>query len=173
MKWIVEHHSDSCPWVPCCQNEDVTLGLHLKLLLQAAPLIADLNTHTTVKSVMSRHPHSVYMRVILIKLTRIRAVISEKQHPGGDFMPWFVMHYTSARFCFCHVADVTQCLCFWVAFLELLAMTQQSHDSRRGPVCKGIRNFSLYSRFSSELMTLNATGASCSMSHDAFDFMEF
>lgn len=49
MKWIVEHHSDSCPRVPCCQNEDVTLGLHLKLLLPAALLIATVNTMTVGK----------------------------------------------------------------------------------------------------------------------------
>lgn len=101
-------------------------------------------------------------------LSRIRAVISRTWNPESDIVLWFVMHYTSAGSCFCHVADVTQCLCFWGAFLELLSMTQQSRDCRGGPVCKRVRKFGLYSRLSLEMMTLSVTGKSCNTSHDAF-----
>lgn len=74
MKWIAEHHSDSCPWVPCCQPlwEGVTLWLHSKLLLQTDLTVANGNIWHWA-NVTSRHPCSLCMHMTVIVLINISA----------------------------------------------------------------------------------------------------
>lgn len=152
MKWIVEHHSDSCPWVPRCQNEDVTLGLHLTLLLQEALLATNL----TVKNVMSRH---------LLSLSHAGWFwwINTDYHSSMMEMDTREWHHAAScdalhpcKVLFGHVADVTMFVLSEWHFLGTSGNdTSESWLLRGIEVCRSIRNVGLYSSFSLELMTKN------------------
>lgn len=99
----------------------------------------------------------------------IRVEVLWKYKPQSDIILWFVMHYAPAGFSLVmwlmwHNVRVSE----W-HFLELLAMTHPSHDCYERPVCKGFTTFTLYSRLSLKLMTLNAKGKTCKMSYDTSD----